>query len=104
MLDELQRQLEKLTNQARFIKMIVDGDLVVSKKKKAVLIAELRKLNFRAFPKLDDAKKSGEQEAVVDPDEEEDPEDAQSGANDYDYLLGVSFPPPIVSGLDTDRA
>jgi DNA topoisomerase-2 len=70
--------------------MIIDGKLTVSKKKKKVLIDELRSLNFQAFPKNDDAKKSGEQEDVVENDEAEDADDAAVSANDYDYLLGVS--------------
>ena len=32
LLDEMQRELEKLSNQSRFIKMIIDGKLVVAKK------------------------------------------------------------------------
>ena len=67
--------------------MIIDGTLVVSKKKKAVLIAELKKLNFKPFPKLEDAKKAGETEDVAENEEE----DNDVGANDYDYLLGVGI-------------
>jgi DNA topoisomerase-2 len=87
----MHKDLERLTNQARFIKMIIDGKLVVSKKKKAVLMAELRKLNFKPFPKVEDASKAGEIEKVAENDEEEDDsEDGAVGARDYDYLLGVS--------------
>ena len=85
-LDAMQKDLEKLSNQSRFIKMIIDGKLVVSKKKKAVLVQELKKLNFTPIPKIADAKTAGETEAVV---EDEDEGDREVGANDYDYLLGV---------------
>ena len=34
----------------------IDGKLVVSKKKKAVLVVELKKLDFTPFPKVADAK------------------------------------------------
>jgi len=68
--------------------MIIDGKLVVSKKKKAVLVEELKKLSFDPFPKVADAKKAGELEDAQE-DEDNEPE---VGANDYDYLLGVSFP------------
>jgi hypothetical protein len=68
--------------------MIIDGKLVISKKKKAVLIAELKEKKFRAFPKSTDAAKAGELEAFMENEEEE--EDASSGSNGYDYLLGVS--------------
>lgn len=92
MLSEMQRELERLTNQARFIKMIIDGKLVVSKKKKSVLVAELQKLNFTPFPKVSDARKEGEFEAVVQEDHEAD-DDAvtAAGAGDYDYLLGMAI-------------
>jgi DNA topoisomerase-2 len=88
-LDELQRDLEKLTNQSRFIQMIIDGKLVVAKKKKTVLVAELQKLSFKPFPKVSDAKKAGELEEAME-NEDEDESDVEPGVNDYDYLLGVS--------------
>jgi DNA topoisomerase-2 len=88
LLNEMQRELDKLSNQSRFIQMIIDGKLVVSKKKKAVLVAELHKLNFKPIPKLADAKKQGEFEEVV---EEADSEEAEPGANDFDYLLGMAI-------------
>ncbi|KAH0008439.1 hypothetical protein KCU80_g21732, partial [Aureobasidium melanogenum] len=69
--------------------MIIDGKLVVSKKKKSVLVAELHKLNFKPIPKLADAKKQGEFEEVVE--EEDDAEDAAPGLNDFDYLLGMAI-------------
>ena len=50
MAEELQTEFERLTNQARFIQMIVDKELVISNKKKVDVIAELRKLQFRPFP------------------------------------------------------
>lgn len=90
LLNEMSKELEKLSNQARFIKMIVDGKLVVSKKKKAVLVAELREKGFKAIPKILDARKQGEFEPLVDEDEvAEDAADSQNSVHDYDYLLGV---------------
>ncbi|KAK0257528.1 DNA topoisomerase 2 [Friedmanniomyces endolithicus] len=97
MLQEMERELQRLTNQARFVKMIIDGQLTVSKKKKAVLVAELQKLGFTRFPKVVDAKKEGEFEAVVveeggagGGDDDEDAE-TTAGASDYDYLLGMAI-------------
>lgn len=87
----MQKELEKLSNQSRFIQMIIDNKLIVAKKKKAVLVAELQKLGFTPFPKVADAKKAGEFEQVVDEDEDE--SDSEVGVNDYDYLLGVSVLP-----------
>lgn len=77
-----------MSNQSRFIQMIIDGKLVVSKKKKAVLVEELKKLGFKAFPKVADAKKAGELEEAM---EDEEESEREVGANDYDYLLGVSW-------------
>jgi DNA topoisomerase-2 len=92
MLAEMESQRAKLTNQARFVKAIIDGDLVVSKKKKAVLVAELDKAQYMRFPKIADAKKQGEFEAVVEQDEDEsDDAEVTAGANDFDYLLGMAI-------------
>jgi len=92
LLNEMNQALEKLTNQARFVQMIIDNKLVVSKKKKAVLVAELQKLGFRRFPKVLEAKKQGEFEAIVEDNaDEESEEDVEVGANDYDYLLGMAI-------------
>ncbi|KXL48328.1 MAG: hypothetical protein FE78DRAFT_29215 [Acidomyces sp. 'richmondensis'] len=94
MLDVMQNELEKLSNQARFVQMIIDGKLVVSKKKKAVLVAELQRHNFKRIPKVLDARKEGEFEPVVDEgneDESADDVETAAGANDYDYLLGMAI-------------
>lgn len=87
-MSEWQKELDKLSNQARFVQMIVDGKLVVSKKKKADLVEELKKKGFKAIPKVVDATKLGELEPIADNDEVE--EDVDTGASSYDYLLGVS--------------
>lgn len=92
LLAEMHKELDKFSNQARFVQMIIDGKLVVSKKKKAVLVAELDKLGFTRFPKVADAKKAGEAEEAMEDDSEE-AEDAATaaGANDFDYLLGMAI-------------
>lgn len=89
MANELQLQFEKLSNQARFVQMIIEKQLVVSNRKKADIMAELRKLNFRPFPKVSKAKAAGETEDVVNADEEEQEAGDVPGATDYDYLLGM---------------
>ena len=85
----MQKDLDKFTNQARFVQMIIDGKLVVSKKKKMVLVQELKEKNFKPFPKVSDPVKEGELAPIADNDEEEE-EDVEVGAAAYDYLLGVS--------------
>jgi DNA topoisomerase II len=88
--NELQTQFEKLSNQARFVKMIIDKELVVSNRKKADIVEELRRKKFRPFPKAAKAKAAGETEDVKANDEAE--EEAASGTStDYDYLLGMAI-------------
>ncbi|KAI0077419.1 type II DNA topoisomerase, partial [Panus rudis PR-1116 ss-1] len=93
---ELQTQLEKLTNQARFIQMIVDKKLVISARKKVDVVAELRKLDFKPFPTVKKAKVAGETEEVVE--EEEEDENDERNINDYDYLLNMQ-----ISSLTRER-
>jgi DNA topoisomerase II len=90
----METELERLTNQARFVKMIVDKKLVVANRKKADIVAELRELQFRPFPKTPKAKQEDEAEAVVENDIDEDDIAAMSGApsnSDFDYLLGMAI-------------
>jgi DNA topoisomerase-2 len=82
-------EYRKLQNQARFVTEIIENKLVVSKKKKPVLVAELRKRGYEAFPKVVDTQKSADREDVELGDEEADAED-DGGARDFDYLLAVS--------------
>jgi DNA topoisomerase II len=83
MVKELENQVDRLNNQARFIQMIIEKKLVVSGRKKADIVIELRDKNFRPFPKILKAKESGENEEAVE-------DDATTGANsDFDYLLGM---------------
>ncbi|KAF4998924.1 hypothetical protein FDECE_11668 [Fusarium decemcellulare] len=78
----------KLKNQARFIKEIIDGDLVVGKKKKAVLVQELRDRDYEAFPRGKDKKKTADEDE--DAEEDQDLEaDTDGGARDFDYLLSM---------------
>jgi len=81
-------QYRKLKNQARFVLEIIENKLVVSKKKKYVLVVELRQRNYEAFPTGKDAKKAGETDDVVENEDEVSPDDAK-GVRDFDYLLGL---------------
>lgn len=70
--------------------MIVDKELVVSNRKKADIVAELRRKEFKPFPKVSQAKEAGEIADVV----EEEPEvlTVNNEANsDFDYLLGMAI-------------
>jgi DNA topoisomerase II len=86
MLETLNRELRKFSEQARFVKMIIDGKLVISKKKKAALVAELQALKFEPFPKTTDSSKRVED---VGEDEEDGNDDVSVQASAYDYLLGM---------------
>ncbi|THH17199.1 hypothetical protein EW146_g3569 [Bondarzewia mesenterica] len=83
---DLGDQFDKLSNQARFIQMIVNKELVVSNRKKADIVSELRKKNFRPFPKVAKAKATGETEPAIEEEEEE-----TGASSDYDYLLGMAI-------------
>lgn len=85
---KINTEYRKLRNQARFVGEIIENKLVVSKKKKPVLVAELRKRDYEAFPKVTDAQKASETDDVVE-NEDEVAADEDSGARDFDYLLGV---------------
>ena len=94
MLAELNKQLRKLSNQARFVQMIIKKELVVSNKKRAALITELQKLKFDVISNKKDAEKAGETEPVVEEEEEE--QDDSDVGDGYNYLLGVcSFLSPL---------
>jgi DNA topoisomerase-2 len=88
-LSELQKELEKLSNQARFVQMIIDGTLVISKKKKSVLVNELKEKSFKPIAKVVEAAKLGEDEPVSEEGEEGDNRETEVLSSSYDYLLGM---------------
>ena len=83
-------QLEKLINQVRFVQMIIKKELVVSGKKKAEIIRDLKSKGFKSFPKVVKANVQGEPEEPAE-EEEEIVDTSGSSDNGYDYLLTV-FP------------
>jgi DNA topoisomerase-2 len=90
--NELQSQFENLSNQARFVKMIVDKELALSNRKKADIIEELQQKKFRPFPKLAKAKATGETKDAEDGANDEAEETTTGGTStDYDYLLGMAI-------------
>ncbi|CCM06356.1 uncharacterized protein FIBRA_08613 [Fibroporia radiculosa] len=95
MANELSDELDKLNNQIRFIQMIIDRELAVSNRKKVDIVADLRKKEFRPFPKVSKAKaKASETTELVEVNEdEEDEEDSgpAGSASDFDYLLGMAI-------------
>lgn len=86
--NELEMQLDKLANQVRFVQMIIKKELVVSGRKKADIISDLRQMDFKPIPKVVKVKAPADFEDVPEEEEEAD----HSGANtDYDYLLGMAI-------------
>lgn len=114
---EMQNQLVKLSEQARFIKLIIDKELSISNKKRAVLVDMLMKLKFARFDKsgkqvkddlntlfIDEAEEllQEEEEGAGDISQinERSVNDLESSENvhipeniysNYDYLLGMSL-------------
>ena len=89
-MNELNKQLRKLTNQARFVQMIIKKELVVSNKKRAVLITELKQLKFDVISTKKEAEEAGETETAAE--EQEEGNDPSGVGDGYNYLLGVSLP------------
>lgn len=90
LVEHLKTIYERLSNQARFVQMIVNRQLVVNNRKRSDIIKELREKDFRPFPKAKKAKVAGE----VNVDEEEvveEGEDPSENAGDYDYLLSMAI-------------
>ncbi|GAA5989920.1 hypothetical protein JCM11641_002811 [Rhodosporidiobolus odoratus] len=93
LVSELELVHDRLSNQARFIQMIIKKELVLSNRKRADIVAELRKKDFKPFPKVAKAHVAGDVDEAGerDPEDEEDV-DAPAGAeSDYDYLLSMAL-------------
>eukprot|EP00403_Amphidinium_massartii_P017895 CAMPEP_0178416360 /NCGR_PEP_ID=MMETSP0689_2-20121128/24024_1 /TAXON_ID=160604 /ORGANISM="Amphidinium massartii, Strain CS-259" /LENGTH=1782 /DNA_ID=CAMNT_0020037703 /DNA_START=34 /DNA_END=5380 /DNA_ORIENTATION=+ len=97
---KLRREREELSNKARFILMVVGGELELRKRKQTALLAELRRLKFtpmselKAMMKTDFRDSSADGEAADREDEEASAADAAANVNpdhDYDYLLKMNL-------------
>lgn len=101
---QLENELAKLCAQARFLKMVIGGELIVSNKKRVSLIEELEDLNFPKFDKkgnpvyskTDSADLTRDETMLEDESESEEAadEDAnvhtrESVISSFDYLLGM---------------
>ncbi|KNH05642.1 DNA topoisomerase II, partial [Perkinsela sp. CCAP 1560/4] len=106
MLAKLRQLFEKLQNMVRFIREVNDGTLIISKKKKPVLLEEIKSKGYAAFPpekgqtkspaaaEDDDESENKDQEGSLFEVNEGDTGDADSPqtaqrSRDYDYLLGM---------------
>ena len=97
LLISLVKELEEMSNRARFIKMVVDGELVISRKKKQVLMEELYRLEFtphsrivakfkQAYNDILGVSAAAEEESS---DEEDASQDMRTG--DFNYLLSMAL-------------
>ena len=81
--------LERLSNQARFVLAIISKELIIEKRRKADIVADMRKQGYKPIPKL--PKKPDEVEAGANESEDEEVPDAQeAGAKDTGEPLHIS--------------
>ena len=71
--------------------MIISKELVVSNRKKADIVEDLRQKKFRPFPKVAKAKSAGETEDAEGGANDDAEESASGTSTDYDYLLGMAI-------------
>ncbi|GLJ21974.1 hypothetical protein SUGI_0411630 [Cryptomeria japonica] len=93
LLDNLQLELLKLDNKVRFILGVVNGEIIVNKRKRAELLLELKNKGFTPFPKKTKAIEAAIAGALADGEEpnEDDNTETLEGvrAGDYEYLLSM---------------
>jgi DNA topoisomerase-2 len=92
LLQNIKLDLKKLENKVRFIRCVVDNEIVVNNRKRADLFLELREKNFDPFP----MKKKKAEPAAVGAIEEEENEESPEAANgvdpsDYEYLISMAI-------------
>lgn len=94
LLSKLRREQRMLSNKARFVEEVCSGDLVVSNRKRAVILAELKSRSYELFDKDskaksnegDDDEEEGEEDELSDSDG-----DGENLAKGYEYLLGMKI-------------
>lgn len=94
LLDNLELELLKLDNKVRFILGVVQGEIIVSNRKRADLFHELHQKGFTPFPKKSKTVEIAVAGATDDTEEaEESTETVSKGvrATDYEYLLSMSI-------------
>jgi DNA topoisomerase-2 len=92
-------ELLKLENKARFILAVLSGEIIVNKRKKADIVEDLRQKGFTPFPRKAESVEAAIAGAVDDDAAEEpeeilvDPESSSSyiPGSEYDYLLAMAI-------------
>ncbi|EPS67102.1 hypothetical protein M569_07672 [Genlisea aurea] len=91
LLANLEVDLLKCENKWRFIRCVVDGSIVVSNRKRADLLLELKQKGFTPFPKKKLAAEVDVAGSTDDVYEAEENGATASHEGDYDYLLSLSI-------------
>ena len=79
-MNRLRVDVEKLSNQTRFLELFITQELLIAGRPKADVVEDLRFKGFRAFPRV-----------VSDEHEADGVDGALQAISDYDYLLGMSI-------------
>jgi len=85
----LTRETEILSNKARFILMVVKGELELRRRKKAELLQELKQLKFTPMSQLDAIMKG--KTTLKESDEISATTDGTTDKTEYDYLLNMNL-------------
>lgn len=83
LVQKLQREQRILSNKARFVEEVCSGELVVSNRKKTVLLSDLQERGYELFDKQNEGDAPGAEEA-------EDVSDSTLSKG-YEYLLGMKI-------------
>ncbi|KAK9455436.1 DNA topoisomerase [Dipodascopsis uninucleata] len=85
----LEAQLDKLSSQARFVKMIISKELSVSNRRRVELVLELKKLKFPPISKSNKFGPIDDEEDLTTKADDSDEEMNTADVASYDYLLGM---------------
>ncbi|KAI9591804.1 DNA topoisomerase [Syncephalis fuscata] len=90
--NQLTNEWTKLDNRVRFILEIIQGKLIVQNRKRNVILDDLRKRGYTAFPKHVEAKMAGTTDAGNSDNDDDDDNNSGSGKDHgYDYLLSMAI-------------
>ncbi|KAF5361648.1 hypothetical protein D9758_007365 [Tetrapyrgos nigripes] len=87
--NELQIVFERLSEQARFVQMIIERKLSVSGRKKADIVVDLKAHKFKPIPKKKKKAPTEDEEAEEEMEQAEEEEAITGTTTDYDYLLSM---------------
>lgn len=109
LVETLREEWKRLDNKVRFILAVVNKEIIISNRKKADLLKELREKNFDPFPTKtvktktkvagdevavesdDENEEGGEQEKEEDTKDTKKAPSVEKSSKDYDYLLSMSL-------------